>query len=324
MELEQIYQPIQEELENVEEILETSLKETRNKSLLKVNRFLLETPGKRLRPALVILSSKATSSKEQRVKSKELIKIASSIELIHIASLVHDDVVDNSDLRHHNPTVNFKWGEDVSIALGDYLYSLAFKLIADCTNSDILDCISSATKSMCEGELVQILERDNFSLSKERYIVIVKKKTASLFTASCQVGAITSNSPKPIENALRQYGLNFGIAFQVMDDYLDLTSSTQELGKPVGLDLTAGELTLPFLFLTEYERKKLLAQYKNPKEDLCSIRHSLDKLGVLTKTHKFIYRYIAQAKESLRACPDSEYKKRLERLVDFISQRARF
>lgn len=321
MELNRIYQHIEKELKGVEEVLETSIRAAKNESISRLNCFLLESPGKRIRPALVILCAKAASSPKIKSIDQQLTKIASSIELIHIASLVHDDVVDHSDLRHHNPTVNFKWGDDVSIALGDYLYSLAFKLIADCANTDILDCISSATKSMCEGELTQILERDNLSLSKERYMIIVKKKTASLFTASCQVGAITSNSSKSIENALRQYGLNFGIAFQVMDDYLDLTSSTQELGKPVGLDLTAGELTLPFLFLTEYERKKLLAQYKNPKEDLNSIRKSLDRLGVLAKTRKFIGSYIAKAKQGLKTCQDSEYKQDLESLADFIQQK---
>ena len=210
MQLKEIYQPISRELRDVEEILESCLYETQNQSILRVNRFLLESPGKRIRPALVILSAKATLSHSPEVVRRNLIKIASAIELIHMASLIHDDVVDHSTLRHNKPTINSKWGQDVSIALGDYLYSLAFKLISKCGNVDILDCVSSAAKAMCSGELIQIVERDNVSLLKERYLLIIKEKTAALFAASCQSGALITQSPRFIQSALKGYGLNFG------------------------------------------------------------------------------------------------------------------
>lgn len=326
MQLEEIYKPIARELNAVEKVLEISLKETKNESILKLNRFLLESPGKRLRPAMLILSARAASGRSRAAISSQLTNIASAIELIHIASLIHDDVIDHSSLRHNNPTVNSRWGADVSIALGDYLYSLAFKLIATCNNMDILDCISSATKSMCEGELTQVVERDNLSLLKERYIMIVKKKTASLFAASCQAGAILSNSPKPLQNALKQYGLNFGVAFQVIDDYLDLIAPKARLGKLPGQDIAVGEMTLPLLNLlnsvavTQRRRLEKLLRSRN-KDCIKKIRLELSHSDSVNRTKKITFLYLNTAKNRLKSLSDSEYRKSLFDLTDLIQGR---
>lgn len=322
MDLNQIYQPIERELKDLEKGLEVSLKESKNESILKLNRFLLESPGKRIRPALLILCAKATLNKVQSSKFKGLINIAAAIELIHIASLIHDDVVDHSDLRHHKPSVNSKWGEDVSIALGDYLYSLAFKLISACGNTDILDCISSATKSMCEGELIQVIERDNLSLLKERYLLIVKKKTASLFAASCQAGAIVSGCPGSIQNALKQYGLNFGIAFQIVDDYLDLIGETKDLGKPPGADFRMGELTLPVLnLLTQTkDRYGILSLIKEQTKPAAfkELRQRFINSRAQIKTKDDIAYYIRKAKESLDNLKNLGSKQSLFNLADYL------
>jgi len=325
MDLSEIYQPIKEELKNVDGILAASFQETRNKSILKLNRFLLEAPGKRLRPALMILSSKATSHKEQRLKSKELIKIASSIELIHMASLIHDDIIDRAERRHNRPTVNSKWGQDVSIALGDYLYSLAFKLISSCGNTDILGCISSATKNMCEGELVQVCERDNFSLLKERYILIVKKKTASLFAASSEAGAMLAGRDPVVESALKEYGLNFGIAFQIIDDCLDLIGEQKHLGKAPGADFKMGELTLPLLNLVaESKDKKRIISLLTRQNNFAAfkdLRLRFIHSQALAKTKADISHYLKKAKSRLGALSDSPFKQSLSSLADFISRR---
>lgn len=326
MRLQEIYQPIREELKEVEKVLGASLEDTKNKSILKVNRFLRESPGKRIRPALVILSAKANSNRALAENRRALIEIASAIELIHIASLIHDDVIDHSALRHHKPTVNSRWGQDVSIALGDYLYSLAFKLISSCPNKDILACISSATKSMCEGELTQVVERDNLSLLQERYIMIIKKKTASLFAASCQAGAILSNSPRPLQNALKQYGLNFGIAFQVIDDYLDLIAERESLGKFPGQDIAVGEMTLPLLNLLKSagkEKRGKLYQLLRAKNKECfkKIKLELLKSRAKAEPRRIILSYMDSAKEKLKLLADTEYRKSLAALGDFILKR---
>lgn len=326
MRLQEIYHPIRGELKEVEKVLEASLEDTKNKSILKVSRFLRESSGKRIRPALVILSAKANSSHALAENKKALIEIASAIELIHIASLIHDDVIDHSCLRHNKPTVNSRWGQDVSIALGDYLYSLAFKLISSCPNNDILACISSATKAMCEGELTQVVERDNLSLLKDRYIMIIKKKTASLFAASCQAGAILSNSPRPLQNALKQYGLNFGIAFQVIDDYLDLVAGKKSLGKLPGQDIAVGEMTLPLLNLLKSAGKEKrgriysLLKSRN-KECLKKIKMELIQSTARQESRRIILSYMDCAKEKLKLLADTEYRNSLSALGDFILKR---
>lgn len=336
MELKNIYRPIERELKVIEEVLEASLKESKDQSILRMGSFLLDPPGKRIRPALVILSAKALSHKPpycakasegRQASSHQLIKIASAFELIHIASLVHDDVIDHSLLRHNLPTVNSKWGQDVSIALGDYLYSVAFELISTCGNSEILECISSAAKAMCEGELQQVCQRDNLNLSREQYILIVKKKTASLFAACCRVGALISNPYESLQNALKEYGLNFGIAFQIIDDYLDLVGEGKTIGKTPGQDIRAGEITLPILNLWEsipcVERKELetLLAKRLDKEALQRIRERLIDSEAAVKTKEVASSFINLAKEKINILSYSPYKESLLNLADFIMAR---
>jgi len=330
MNLEKIYNPIQKELNKVDELLRRSFKRTRNPSILKVTDYLLESPGKRLRPALVILSAKATSRRNSPLTACQLTNIAAAMELIHMASLIHDDVVDHAPLRHNKPSVNAKWGEDISIALGDYLNSVGSELIASCRSADLLSCISQATKSMCEGEFVQICERDNTSLLKEYNIIIVKKKTASLFAASCQAGAILSECPRPFESALKAYGLNFGVAFQIIDDYMDLVGERENLGKFPRQDIAMGEMTLPLLNLlesvTKEERHQLQRLLKSRDEE--SLRKVkawvLKNTKALSRTKKTTLYYLNSAKKRLKALPDSNYKNSLFNLADFMRERADF
>jgi len=325
MQLKEIYQLINKELTAVEEILGKSLKAATNKSILEISDYLLEAKGKRLRPALVILSSKATLSHQPSAINHQLIKIATAIELIHIASLIHDDVIDHASLRHNKPTINSKYGQDVSIALGDYLYSLAFELLSHCGNSQILKCISSATKAMCGGELLQVCERDNLDLWKERYFLIVKKKTASLFVASCQAGAILGNAERIIQTTLKTYALNFGIAFQMVDDYLDLVGNTKDLGKLPGRDFQMGEITLPVLNLLTQTKDKnrilSLIKEQNSPEAFRELRQSFINSSAYLKTKEDICFYLQKAKEVLKNLEDSYFKKSLSGLADYIEEK---
>ncbi|MEE8317825.1 MAG: polyprenyl synthetase family protein [Candidatus Omnitrophota bacterium] len=321
MQLREIYKPIEKELRDVEKLLKDSLNNSRNRSISRICNYLLEGKGKRLRPALVLLSGKASA--DSILTNPMLVKIAAGIELIHAASLIHDDVIDHSHLRHNKPTVNSKWGEDVSIALGDYLYSVAYELISQCGNIDILQCISSATKAMCEGELLQVSERDNLDLLKRRYIVIVKKKTASLFVASCHAGGLISNTQRSLQDALKAYGLNFGIGFQIRDDYLDIVSKEKRLGKKPGQDIDVGEMTLPLLNLLgsvpSYERgelKKILVSSKKDKTSLKMIRSRLLRSGAAQKTRQQVSSYMARAKRNLERLPDTAFKRSLADLTD--------
>ncbi|MDP2938545.1 MAG: polyprenyl synthetase family protein [Candidatus Omnitrophota bacterium] len=321
MQLKGIYQLIKKELIFAEEILEKSLKGATNKSILEISDYLLEAKGKRLRPALVIFSAKA-SQQSSPLNERSMISVACAMELIHTASLIHDDVIDHASLRHNKPTINSKYGQDVSIAVGDYLYSIGFELISSCRNTDILSCVSQATKAMCEGELIQVCERDNLDLLKKRYIIIAKKKTASLFVASCQAGAMLSNSKVYIQHALKGYGLNFGIAFQIIDDYLDLTGKTEDLGKSPGADFKMGELTLPILnLLTQTkDRNRLMSLIKqqDSPEAFRELKQRFINSRALLKTKEDVCFYAQEAKKELNRLKDSCFKQSLFNLADYL------
>lgn len=328
MELARIYSPVEKELIEVEGVLKKCLGGTRYKSILKISDYLLDAKGKRLRPALVLLSAKS-SRNQSGLTHQSIVSIAAAIELIHMASLVHDDVIDHAKLRHNKPTINCRWDNDVSITLGDYLYSVAFELISKCGNTEIVQCISSATKVMCEGELLQVCERDNMDLLKERYIIIVKKKTASLFAASCEAGSLISKSHGPLKHALREYGLNFGIAFQIIDDYLDLIGREDLLGKTAGADLKVGEITLPVLYLLDEAHakeskdiKKLLSLCRQNNNAFNELRERLANSSCALKTKKKARFYMQKAKDQLKDLIDSPLKRSLFDLADYVVNRS--
>jgi len=326
MHLKDIYKPIERELIDVEKTLRGCLGSSRYKAILKINNYVLEGKGKRLRPALVLLSAKATQG-QSAIDHRSIVSIATAVELIHMASLIHDDVIDHSKLRHNKPTINSKWGQDISITVGDYLYSVAFELISDCSNLDVVRCISSATKAMCEGELLQVCERDNLDLLKERYLIIVRKKTASLFAASCQAGSLVSKADRALQRAFREYGINFGIAFQIINDYLDIVSEEKNLGKSPGQDIGVGEVTLPLLNLLEsvpaHEKEGLKALF-NSRRDKVSLQKIKSRLFDSEAAHKTsvqVSSYMRLAKKNLNRVSGSVFKTSLLNLADHILSR---
>lgn len=321
MQLTDIYEPIKNDLDKVEEILAERLGEPDRGVMSDINRHLLSAKGKRLRPALAILSAKASSERQSPDSIKRLLKLATALELSHMASLVHDDVIDKSDLRHNRPTVNAKWGDSVSVAMGDYLYSEAFSLISDCGSPDIIECMSAAVKAMCEGELIQVCERDNLELLKQSYVNIVTKKTAALFAASCQSGTMLMSEDPDVRNALKEYGLNFGIAFQMRDDCMDLIGDIKTLGKDPGADFKMGELTLPLLKLLSLDKDKghivSLLKRSNEAEAFKEIREAFISSGALAKANEEISHYVEKAKNSLNKLSVSCFKDKLLALADY-------
>lgn len=329
MQLKHIYKPIKKELDEVENVLNKSLKNTTRKSIHEICNYMgTGERGKKIRPALVLLSAKASMKKNFSHSSNNLIKIAAAIELIHIASLVHDDVIDHSNLRHNKSTINVKYGPEVSIALGDYIYSVAFELISKYGNKNILKTISSATKLMCEGELFQVCERDNFSLSKETYMLFIKNKTAALFASSCHAGSIFTKSSTELQNALKEYGLNFGAAFQIIDDYLDLMGNRKQIGKNPGQDVKSGEVTLPVLNLlssvsdNEKNNLRILLAKKNNNGSLKQIKSKVFHSNTaINETKKSVKEYLNKARENLKLLSNSEYKESLFNIIDLMMKR---
>lgn len=327
MNLEEIYKPIADELETVEDFLGPSIKESENRSILAMSDFLLESPGKRIRPALVILSEKAASAGGRGgcgCSRQELVRIATAMELIHMASLIHDDVLDNATMRRSKPSVNARWGDDVSIALGDYIYSKAFELIGKCGNTDLFECVSQAIYVMCEGELTHVCQRNNLDLSKESYIVIVKKKTATLFAACCQAGTILGNHEPAVQAALKEFGLNLGMAFQIIDDCRDIVSEENTLGKHPGQDLIAGDITFPMLALLKVsdshdrDRAKELLESNTDHDSLSQLRSMFVNSQALSLTRETALYYIDLARCRLNVLEDSQYRASLAHLADYI------
>ena len=327
MNLEKIYEPIAGDLKMVENLLVSSIKESKNRSILAMSNFLLESGGKRLRPALVILSEKAASAgKDSNCNHDELIRLATAVELIHMASLIHDDVLDRAAMRRSKPSINARLGDDISIVFGDYIYSKAFELIGKCRNPDVFECISQAIYVMCEGELIQVCQRGNLNLSKDNYITIVRKKTASLFAACCHAGTIIGNHNRTVQIALKEFGLNFGIAFQIIDDCKDITSEEKVLGKRPGQDVIAGDMTLPLLTLLDVISPASSEELKNVLESRID-QGSFGKIRIMfvnsdaaDLTKKTALYYIDRAKHKLAEVENSDYKKSLNCLADYITQ----
>ncbi|MHC4659109.1 MAG: polyprenyl synthetase family protein [Planctomycetota bacterium] len=327
MELEEIYRPIADELKTVEGFLASSIKESKNGAILAMSSFLLQSSGKRIRPALVVLSEKAASvGKDGTCNRDELVRIATAVELIHMASLIHDDVLDKAMMRRSRPSINARWGDDVSIALGDYIYSKAFELIGKCKNPDVFACISEAIYVMCEGELTQVCQRDNIELSKDSYMVIAKKKTATLFAACCHAGTIIGNHSRAVQAALKEFGLNFGMAFQIMDDCRDIIGEEKTLGKRPGQDVIMGDMTLPLLILfdiasrTKREELKDILESRIDQDSLTKIRTMFVNLDAADLTRKTASSYTDRAKQELGELENSDYKKSLNYLANYITQ----
>lgn len=322
MQLKEIYRPIRKEMTAIERTIRSSIERGKNSSVLNISDHLLSSGGKKLRSALVILSAKVTAGDDMpKVISKQVIKVASAVELVHMASLIHDDVVDHSEMRHNKPTINSKWGQNVSIILGDYIYSVGFDLISSCRNPDVIDCISQATRTTCEGELIQVCERDNLNLLKERYITIVKNKTANIFAASCRAGVLTVDRQTVLKDQLMKYGLNFGIAFQIVDDSMDLIGETRSLGKVPGADFKMGEVTLPILNLLSQakDKKRVMALLrKGGQKSFSELRKRFIHSESFARTKEEAYSYVQKAKNNISVLKDSCYKQSLFSLADFI------
>jgi octaprenyl-diphosphate synthase len=208
--------------------------------------YALTGQGKQLRPALVALSAEATGK-----LNDDHVMVAVIIEMVHLATLVHDDVMDEASLRRGRPTLAANWGNEISVLLGDCLFAHAVKLAASFPTPEICRAVASATNTVCAGEILQTQLRKNFELSRAEYFKVVSMKTGELFALSCDLGAFLSGSPDRHRTALRKYGMDIGTAYQVYDDCLDLFGTEADAGKSLGTDLAKGKLTLPMLYLLE-------------------------------------------------------------------------
>ncbi len=282
---------------------------------------MIQMGGKRIRPAIMLMIARSLNCHEESYCHL----IAAVIEFIHTATLLHDDVVDHSDLRRGRDTANNVFGNAASVLVGDYLYSLAFEVMVSAGSMRIMNIFSKSTTTIAEGEVLQLLNIHDPEVSHERYLQVVRYKTAKLFEASAQVGAILAEATSDQEQAAATYGRHIGTAFQLIDDVLDYQGDSKVLGKSIGKDLKEGKLTLPLirvLSIGSLEQKKLVRQaIKIGKADHEAIAKAIYETDALAYTIETAKLEIKLAYQAISTYPASIYKKSLIELCDFAINR---
>jgi octaprenyl-diphosphate synthase len=312
--------PIAPELDEVEHILSGSLESHRN-HVRKLVTHLRNYRGKRLRPILLLLSARASGS----VGPAHHV-LAAVVEMIHTATLVHDDVLDNARVRRHKATVNAGWGNESSVLLGDFLFTHAFHL-ASTVDARACRLIGEATNRVCEGELQQISERGNFSLTEEEYLDIIDGKTAELTACCCRLGAIYSGAQQHLVESLARYGRFLGMAFQIADDLLDLIGEECTTGKSLGTDVEQQKMTLPLIRLLRtsdielHSRlRQILADAGNHKRE--KLQPYLAESDALTYARERAEEYSVRARRELASLPSSQCRDILEALTEQVIHRS--
>ena len=291
----------------------------------KVGEYVLASGGKRIRPMLLLLSAKLCGYTGDRH-----VPLASVIEFIHTATLLHDDVVDSATLRRGNASANEVWGNEASVLVGDFLFSKSFSLMVQAGDLRVLKVLSDATTIIAEGEVLQLLCTSDLDMTLERYIEVVKSKTAVLLSAACEAGAILGKASPEQELALRDFGMDLGIAFQLMDDTLDYTASEEQFGKEIGHDLEEGKITLPLIHTlsncTGEERDVITAVVEKEvlePGDFEAVFTLVHRYGGIQYTTEVAGEYISRCKEHLNAFPDSTEKNALIDIADYVISRNR-
>lgn len=283
--------------------------------------YLIQSGGKRLRPLLVLLAAQACG-----YDGKHQTTMAAVIEFIHTATLLHDDVVDNSRLRRGRATANFQWSDQTAILVGDFLYSRAFQLMLQVSDLQILNIIANSTNTIAEGEVLQLLKQKDPATNEAEYLRIIRNKTAKLFEAAAEIGAVLSKQPRTVQIAFAQFGLHLGTAYQLIDDVLDYQADMATFGKNIGNDLAEGKPTMPIIYVLQHgtDQQKTLMQnaLMAPQEaDFAAIFEVLIACGALEYTKRFAEREAQLAKQALLELPSAIVCDDLNDLVDFVIDR---
>ena len=319
--LDKIRKPIEKQLNQLE-LRFQSIVETDVTLIKEIFTHIVSTKGKRLRPILLFLCSNLHGKSTEKT-----LEAATIVELLHTATLIHDDVVDNSDMRRGAPSVNSIWENKISVLIGDYLFAEVLYNLTKLDDPKMLDIIASITRQMSQGELLQMEKAHDFQIDEKIYFRLITNKTASLTAATCQLGGLSSTLPDPdhVEN-LRVFGENLGIAFQIKDDLLDYDGSAQKLGKPIGKDLLENIITLPILYslnqADKQTRKEMILILEDGQLDKKeSIRKFVQKHGGREYANLQAERHIKQAQQCLARYEESPYKESLFMLSSFITSR---
>jgi octaprenyl-diphosphate synthase len=284
--------------------------------------YIIGNGGKRLRPLIALLSARAAGYEGARH-----VEVAVIVELIHTATLLHDDVVDASKMRRGRETANLVWGNEASVLVGDFLYSRAFQMMVDLENIRVLEILADATNTIAEGEVLQLASCHDPDTSEERYLKTIQNKTAKLFEAAAILGAVVAERDGAFENAMGAYGRHVGTAFQLVDDALDYCASPEVLGKNIGDDLAEGKPTLPLLYAMWHGTSNQAATVRDAIrhggiERIEEIRAAIESTGAITYTFARAQAEADKALAALAEIPESAYRSALETLVEFAVNRS--
>ena len=322
MRIQEAYDTIKQDLKDVELEFRKNL-DSDVHLIKKVGEYVLNNGGKRLRPSLLLLSARLCGYQGSRH-----IPLATVIEFIHTATLLHDDVVDNAGIRRGKAAANTLWGSGTSILIGDFLFSKSFYLTVADGDLNILKVLSSTTTRMAEGEVLQLLKDSDVETTERDYLSVVTNKTASLISVACQIGAILGKASAEKEKALAGYGMDVGIAFQLVDDCLDYTSSNEELGKAIGNDLKEGKITLPLIHVIKNaaasEREEILTAIKADdlkNSQLSSVISLINKYKGTDYTLSRARQYVENAKACLNIFEPNVERAALIALADYVVER---
>jgi octaprenyl-diphosphate synthase len=311
---------VQADLEATDQFITTELES----SIPLVNHiinYILSCGGKRIRPLLVLLSARACQHQGQ-----QHVNLAAAIELIHTATLLHDDVVDNSSLRRGHETAHTIWGNEASVLVGDFLYSRSFQWIVKLQNLTVMNIFADATNLIAEGEILQLINCHDPDTTEASYFEVIQRKTGKLFEVGSQLGpAIAACSPNELA-AMQQYGMHFGIAYQLIDDALDYNASTEEIGKNIGNDLAEGKPTLPLIHALRQGTAAEVAVIRNAIkhgsiDQLDSILNIIESTKAIEYTANTAKQYAYKANSALQHVPESPYRKALHELAEFVVTR---
>ncbi|GAA6139989.1 octaprenyl diphosphate synthase [Arenicella sp. 4NH20-0111] len=287
--------------------------------------YIVQAGGKRLRPVALLLAAKAANPEETEV-SKDQVLLAAIIEFIHTATLLHDDVVDESEMRRGRETANEVFGNAASVLVGDYLYSRSFQMMVDVGSMRVMEILSRTTNQIAEGEVMQLINCGSAETTEQQYMDTIQSKTAILFEAATQLGGVITKQARPVEDALAQYGLHLGTAFQLVDDILDYTADADAMGKNVGDDLAEGKPTLPLINAIERSQGEDKALLENAitnasRDNLDAVLSIIEKTGSLGYTARAARDQARLAQEALVVLPESQYKTALLALAEFSVER---
>lgn len=320
MDIQSIYSLIKDDMSAVDAMIQARLQS----DVVLINQlghYIINSGGKRLRPALAILCARACG-----YNGEQHINLATIIEFIHTATLLHDDVVDNSDMRRGRETANNLWGNEASVLVGDFLYTRSFEMMVEMESMRLMQILSHTTNIIAEGEVLQLLNCNDADTTEESYLEVIHHKTAKLFEAAGQLGAVISQSSPEVELAMSHYAMHLGSAFQLVDDLLDYSESSETIGKNIGDDLAEGKPTLPLIYAMKHgseEDSQLIREaieqgQRDKIDDIIKVIHNT---GAIDYTAQAARNEVEQAKQSLAIIDESEYKRALIGLADFSINR---